>query len=213
MSPDRVRIGVIGCGMIAQVMHLHYLRELDDRFDLAAVCDISPGTVQAAAARFHVPHATTSVRDLLEQPLDAVMVLTAGSHAPYALAALRRGLHAFVEKPLCFTLREADELIEAARARERVLQVGYMKRYDPAYQRLRELLPLIGSLRSVSIQVLHPREERYLEHYPLTLARDVPPDVLAPLRTADDRLLRKLAAPAAREWAGLAVGLLQSGRL
>ena len=37
----RVRVGIIGCGLIAQVMHLHYLRELADRFEIAAVCDVS----------------------------------------------------------------------------------------------------------------------------------------------------------------------------
>jgi predicted dehydrogenase len=41
---QKVRIGLIGCGMVAQVMHLPYLRELDDRFELAALCDVSPGS-------------------------------------------------------------------------------------------------------------------------------------------------------------------------
>ena len=39
--PERLRVGVIGCGLIAQVMHLHYLRELADRFEIAALCDLS----------------------------------------------------------------------------------------------------------------------------------------------------------------------------
>jgi predicted dehydrogenase len=50
--PDRVRIGLVGGGLIAQLMHLHYLGELSDRFELAAVCDISPGLAAGCAERF-----------------------------------------------------------------------------------------------------------------------------------------------------------------
>ncbi|HEY6398237.1 MAG TPA: Gfo/Idh/MocA family oxidoreductase, partial [Solirubrobacteraceae bacterium] len=50
--PNRVRVGVIGCGLIAQVMHLNYLTELSDRFELSALCDISPGLASACAERY-----------------------------------------------------------------------------------------------------------------------------------------------------------------
>src|SRR5438445_13622961 len=111
----RLRVGVIGCGLIAQVMHLHYLRELSDRFEIAAVCDLSPGTARAVARAYGVERHLTDWRELVASDLDAVMVLTSASHAPPAIAAARRGLHVFVEQPLCFTLTVAAEVITACR--------------------------------------------------------------------------------------------------
>ena len=66
----------------------------------------------------------------------AVMVLIGGSHAPVAEAAMEAGLHVFTEKPLALSVAEGKSMVERAQATNRVLMVGYMKRYDPAYERL-----------------------------------------------------------------------------
>ena len=84
-APTRVKVGVIGAGLIAQVMHLHYLRELADRFEIAAICDIVSENAAASAERYGVPIVCTDWRDLLREPIDAILVLTAGSHAPMAI--------------------------------------------------------------------------------------------------------------------------------
>jgi len=84
---DRLRVGVVGCGMIAQVMHLHYLTELRDRFEIAALCDVSEPVARACADRYGVPVVHTRWQDLVAERLDVVMVLTSGSHAPVAIAA------------------------------------------------------------------------------------------------------------------------------
>jgi predicted dehydrogenase len=47
---QRLKVGVVGCGLIAQVMHLHYLQELSDRFEIAALCDLSEEVRNACAA-------------------------------------------------------------------------------------------------------------------------------------------------------------------
>ena len=85
----RLRVGVVGTGLIAQVMHLHYLAELSDRFEIAAVCDIAEDSARACAERHRIPAVFTDATELLRHPLDAVMVLTSGSHAPIAVAAAR----------------------------------------------------------------------------------------------------------------------------
>ena len=84
-------MGLVGTGLIAQVMHLHYLAELADRFEVAAVCDIAAGSARACAERYGIPAAFTDWREMLRHPLDAVLVLTSGSHAPIAVAAARPG--------------------------------------------------------------------------------------------------------------------------
>ena len=80
-SSGRLRVGVIGCGLVAQVMHLPHLRELDDRFEVAAVCDLAPGALEFAGAMFPSARRHTAWEELLGD-VDAVLVLTAGSHAP-----------------------------------------------------------------------------------------------------------------------------------
>src|SRR5436190_4687412 len=183
----RLRVGVIGCGLIAQVMHLHYLRELRGRFELAALCDLSPALLERLGDLYEVPLERRYRRweALLEAPLDAVMVLTSGSHAPAAIEASRRGLHVFVEKPMCFSAAEGQAMVEAARRAGRTLMVGYMKRYDPAYERLLEELKGLRDLRLVRSTTLESPLEPYVAHYPLWKGSDVPAETIEALR-ADD---------------------------
>src|SRR5260370_34082976 len=83
---SRLRVGVVGCGLIAQVMHLPYLQELDDRFEIAALCDISPATLDAVARRFGVTRCYARWQDLMADDLDAVLVRNSCSHAAAAIA-------------------------------------------------------------------------------------------------------------------------------
>jgi predicted dehydrogenase len=149
-------------------MHLPYLAELADRFELAALCDVSPDVAAAMAARYRVPRTYGRWEDMLAAGgLDAVLVLTSGSHAPIAAAAAEAGLHVFVEKPMALTVDEAAEMVAAARRAGTVLAVGNMKRYDPAAERLRELLPELEDLRLVRVTTLESPLEPYVAHLPL----------------------------------------------
>jgi len=133
----RVRIGVVGCGMVAQAMHLQHLAGLRDRFDLLSIAEPSRTVRDAIAARYAVPRAYDDARALLDDGgLDAILVAApAATHADVVLAALDAGLHVFVEKPLCITLKDADRIVEARDRAGKVVQVGYMKRFDPAFER------------------------------------------------------------------------------
>ncbi|MCX8214600.1 MAG: Gfo/Idh/MocA family oxidoreductase, partial [SAR202 cluster bacterium] len=62
----RVRIGVIGCGAIAQIQHLPFLTELAEEFEVLIVCGISPSAAKYVAELFHVPRHTTDYREVLE---------------------------------------------------------------------------------------------------------------------------------------------------
>ena len=108
---------MIGCGGIAQRMHLPFLRSLPSLFKIVAISDLSPTLLRAIGERYDVLENMrfTDYHDLVRQDLDAVLVLTGGTHAPQVLAAVQAGKHVMVEKPLCFTLREADEIAAAAK--------------------------------------------------------------------------------------------------
>jgi predicted dehydrogenase len=114
---SRVRVGLVGTGLIAQVMHLHYLAELADRYEVAAVCDLDAAGARACAERYGIPAVFADWHDLLGHPLDAVLVLTSGSHAPIAEAAARAGRHVFVEKPMCFSAEEGRTMVMATSRR------------------------------------------------------------------------------------------------
>jgi predicted dehydrogenase len=183
-----LRIGVVGCGLISQVMHLHYLRELDELYEIAALCDLSEELAHECARRYDVPVVSDRWEDLLElEPaLDAILVATPGSHAPIAIAAAAAGLHVFVEKPMCINVAEGVDMVEAARAADVRLMVGTMKRYDSAYERLAELLPTIEDLRLVQVTTLESPLEPYVAHYPLLSPRGVDPELLERLAAEDE---------------------------
>lgn len=187
----RLRVGVIGCGLIAQVMHLPYLHEMADRFQIAALCDLSASTVARLADLYAVPHRHTRWQDLLAEDLDAVLICTSGSHARPAIAAAQMGRHVFVEKPMCFSPREAEAMIDAAASAGVTLMVGNMKRFDPAYERASPLIAAMSDWRLAQITTLEAPFQPYVEHYPLVRGGDVPTETLSALRAESEALLEE----------------------
>jgi predicted dehydrogenase len=178
----KVRVGLVGAGVIAQVMHLHYLAELADRFEVAAVCDLNGESARACAERYAIPAAFTDWRELVAHPLDAVMVLTSGSHAPIAEAAARAGRHVFVEKPMCYSAAEGQAMVAAADQAGVILMVGYPKRYDPAFTRMREETAELGGARLLRVTTSESPLRPYIGHYPLLPRVPLPAEVAADLR-------------------------------
>jgi predicted dehydrogenase len=173
-------VGVIGCGLIAQVMHLHYLRELADRFEIAALCDVSEDLSRACAADYGVKHTFTRWQDLVASPLvDAVLILTSGSHAPIAVAAAEAGKHMLIEKPMCFSVAEGRGMIDAAKRAGVTLMVGYNKRYDPAYRRLCDEMRGVQDLRLVRVTTLESPLQPYIAHYRLHKSAGLAPELAA----------------------------------
>jgi predicted dehydrogenase len=189
---SRMRIGVIGCGLIAQMMHLPFLKEFHELFELVALCDVSPGTLKYVGEHSGVSKRFTDYRDLLKEPLDAVAVLSADSHGQVMGDALRAGRHVFAEKPMCFTLREADEILAAHKRAGTVCMLAYMKRYDPGFRYAQPLIRSLKDLQAIHITVLHPSEPNQAGHHDIRRFADVPADVQARLRADQDALIREV---------------------
>src|SRR5215217_7209674 len=104
---QRVNVGVVGLGEVAQIIHLPILQAMADRYSVGALCDVSPGLLEAMGERYGVDRLYSDAVELAAQPdLDAVFVLNSDEyHADHAIAALRHGKHVLVEKPMCLTLR------------------------------------------------------------------------------------------------------------
>ncbi|HZB78602.1 MAG TPA: Gfo/Idh/MocA family oxidoreductase [Actinomycetota bacterium] len=191
---SRLPVGVVGCGLIAQVMHLPHLRKLADRYEVVALCDVSPGTVEAVGEAFGVERRFTSIDDLLEAPIEAVLILTSGNHAPAAIRAAASGRHVFVEKPICLRVSDGLELTTVARRSSVRIMAGYMKRHDPAFARFRDELDRTRDVRLVTFATMESPEAPYLAHHRVLRAPAPEPAVQAELRAmreADDRLVEE----------------------
>lgn len=166
MSHKILRVGVVGCGGISQMMHLPFLAERRDRFEIVALSDIHEPTLAAMGARYQVSRCFTDYRALLEQPIDAVLIVSSNSHARPVLDALQAGKHVFVEKPLVESLKELEPIErEATKRRTQTLMVGYHKRYDPGYRYAREQIRNLRDLRMIRVDVLHPVDAHARTHY------------------------------------------------
>jgi predicted dehydrogenase len=127
-----VRVGVIGCGVQGRV-HLDQYRQLDG-VEIAAVCDLDPVRVEAAARDYGAARHATDYRALLAgEPLDLISLCTMpDSHCAIATATLQAGAHVICEKPMAMNAAEAERMIEVARASQRLLTVGLNMRYMAA---------------------------------------------------------------------------------
>ena len=133
-----LRVGVLGCGPIAQAAHFESCTKARNA-DLYAVCDVADDLRDRMAAT-HAP--TVSYNDydkmLADPQLEAVIIATSDAfHVPAALRALAAGKHVLCEKPLATSIEEAESLRAAVQASGCVLQVGHMKRYDAGLQAAR----------------------------------------------------------------------------
>lgn len=191
MSHDRIRVGVLGAGAIAQMMHLPYLRRHHDAFELVRVADLDAALARSVAKRFGIADATGDPAALTADDIDAVVIATSGTHGADAARLAEAGKHLLVEKPLCYTPREANAI---ARARDRagvVVQVGYMKRFDPAFRRARDLVASGPAPRLLQVDVLHPRESRYIEHHRVLRGEALQGSPAAALRRGSRELARE----------------------
>ena len=129
------KVGVIGCGGIANNKHFPALRKLGDRVSLEALCDIVVERAQMAAADHGAPgaRAYASYQEMLQkESLDIVHVLTPNrSHCEITVAALEAGCHVMCEKPMAATSADAEKMLQASKRTGKKLTIGYQNRFRP----------------------------------------------------------------------------------
>lgn len=125
-----LRIGVIGAGGAAQVVHLPILKRLPD-LEVAGLADPDDAKARTISERFGISHVAGSLGELAERvALDAVLVCTPNdTHEAVAVEALERGYHVLCERPISVDSASAARMIEAARAAERQLMVAMNERF------------------------------------------------------------------------------------
>lgn len=164
-----LKIGLIGCGAIAQIMHIPYLMDYE-QFELVALADASESVLTAVADRYKIQRRYTDWRELMAQPdIEAVVLCHSGSHRDTILAALDAKKHVFTEKPITWGVGEAVEVMRRVFDTDRVVMVGYHKRYDPAFVYAQEQVQKMQDLGLVRITVLHPPNEMGLSPHRIRL--------------------------------------------
>ena len=150
---QRVRIGVIGTGTLG-MHHCRTLALLAPGADLALVADNRDQATRAAAALSSETSVATDYRAILNDPsIQAVVITTPNdTHAQLVREAAEAGKHIFCEKPLALDMAGADSALEAVASNSVKLQIGFQRRFDPAYREARGAL-LAGDMGSIELIV------------------------------------------------------------
>lgn len=145
----RLRIGVIGCGHWGP-NHVRVFSELD-RTTVVACCDLSEVRLSRISARFPDIRTTVDYRSILaDDGIDALVVATpTNTHSRLVRESLEAGKHVLVEKPLCQTGAEGEQLAALAETHGRVLMVGHVFLFNAGIARLRE------TIRSGELGTIH----------------------------------------------------------
>jgi len=138
---DKVRLAMVGCGMMGQTVHLQNFLKAPN-CEVVAVCDQDEELAAKVAARYHIPAAFGSVDDLLrgaEFDAAAAIVLWP-ANTSVAIPLLDAGKHVYLEKPIANSSVEANAMADAADRNGVQLMVAYMKRYDPGVELAKRLI-------------------------------------------------------------------------
>lgn len=190
--PERIRIGIVGGGMISQVAHLPFYFA-DQRCEVIAIAELRPSLASALAEQYPTARIVPHHREILSDPrIDAVVIVAPRpSTGPLALEALRCGKHVMMEKPMAHTAAQASQLVAAAEAANLVLAIGFMKRCDPGVQAAQRIFSELRTSRRLGDLLL-------ARFYDFSKSYTVPPP--AHVRPKESRSERFAEWPLWPEW-------------
>lgn len=113
-NKPKVKVGIVGCGVVATAYYLPHLLKMDS-VEITAVCDIYPERTEACVRLFGAQQTYTDYAEMIEKSkLDAVFILTGpGTHVPFTLMALERGIHVLLQKPMALDMEGAHAIAQA----------------------------------------------------------------------------------------------------
>ncbi len=136
-----LNIALIGCGCIGRI-HAKNLATRIPGARLAAVADIAGHAAREVADQFHVPKATVDYSELLaDRSIEAVAICSStDTHSRIVQEAAAAGKHIFCEKPIDYDLARVHDALSAVKKAGVKLQIGFNRRFDPSFARVRELV-------------------------------------------------------------------------
>lgn len=157
------RIGVIGCGKIAQVRHLPEYAA-NPEAEIAGLYDLNQERAEELANEYGAKAYATYEEMLADDTIDAVSVCVANHvHAEITIAALKAGKHVLCEKPMAMTLKECEDMVAAAKENDRFLMVGHNQRLAKAHAKARKLVEqgAIGEIVTFKTSFAHSGPETW----------------------------------------------------
>ena len=167
-----MKYALIGCGRIATN---HMKAAINNRLEIAAVCDILPEAMQNLLAKHELENDSTIARYtdyllLLEEvkPTLVSIATESGNHAEIAMACIDRGIHVIIEKPMAMSIADADEIIRRSEEKGVKVSACHQNRFNVAVQKTRAALEAgrFGRLSHGSIHVRWNRNEGYYTQAP-----------------------------------------------
>ena len=137
----RLKVGVLGCGPIAQFAHFESCQKACNA-DLYAICDVASDLVDRMAAIYQPRRKYLDYDAMLADPeVEAVIIATSDAfHVEASRRALAAGKHVLCEKPIGVSVEEVETLAAAVRVSSKILQVGHMKRFDQGLEAARDFV-------------------------------------------------------------------------
>jgi len=148
---SNIKIGIVGCGWIAENAHLPTIK-LNDNAEVFAVYDLQMERCLKLAASFNIPHVFDDYDEFLQSEVDAVIIATPNfTHADYSIRALEAGKHVLCEKPIALSTEEMSKIIAAAKKSGKIYMPGFVNRFRPDIKEMYELIKSgkIGEVQSV----------------------------------------------------------------
>ncbi|MCM3339787.1 Gfo/Idh/MocA family oxidoreductase [Paenibacillus sp. MER TA 81-3] len=153
------RIGIIGLGDIAQKAYLPVLGK-HEGIDIAGIMSRTPSTVEKIGQQYRISGKYTDVNELLQLDLDAVFIHTpTDTHENVVTTCLERGVHVYVDKPLSYDINASERMAEAALKHDRLLAVGFNRRFAPMYQEARDWMEEVGGFDLCIVQKHRTRQQ------------------------------------------------------
>jgi predicted dehydrogenase len=164
---SKLKVGVVGCGIIAKKRHIPAFLKLKKNVYLSAVCDLNSELAKDVASQFGIPNVYSNLSDMLsKEHLDIVDVCTPPKvHALVALEAMESGCNVLLEKPMAPSLEDCDRMIEASRKCSVKLSVVHNQNFYPPFLKAQKLVEsgAIGELVGMRVLILNTRDE-YISH-------------------------------------------------
>ena len=158
VSTGPVRFGLVGCGAVTRGYHLPIFAGYD-QVKITAFCDQNEKAARLAQTESGQPAEVTTQVDALVGKIDAALVAVPPRfHAPVCLQLLNAGIDVLCEKPLATSLHEGQQMVDAARAHQRILAVGLQMRFHPNNALLKEIIAAgwLGELKKVVAELGAP---------------------------------------------------------
>lgn len=190
---SRLRIGIVGCGEVTQIIHLPTLYQLSDLFTVTAICDVSQTVLAGVGDAWSIENRIRDYQELVTlDTVDAVLIANPNPyHAETTIAAMQAGKHVLVEKPMCMNLAENDAIIAEQSKSGMIVQVGTMRRYAPAFVEACRIVKEMKEIRLAKAHDIIGRNSLIIEPTSKVVrAEDIAETISESMRQLEKRQLR-----------------------